>query len=192
MTFEEFKRVWIAHFAGDVSAKEIEQFVLPHGGMSNYLWHVFSWRLLPEEEYWEGDAARQAFDAADKSDAVLVENWYAENPDCVPLSDQFRTAAAMEDLIEVYVVGKDFGWTYIQTHEGDCGPYFCVRRTHSAENYDKAVQIHPVIQQLREAQWRDASRREMRKKKREKCLLWGIGIGVAVVVAAVFQMLESE
>ena len=24
-----------------------------------------------------------------------------------------------------YVVDKDFTWTYAQTHEDECGPYFC-------------------------------------------------------------------
>ena len=26
-----------------------------------------------------------------------------------------------------YLVDKDFTWTYVQTHEADCGPYFCRR-----------------------------------------------------------------
>ena len=24
-----------------------------------------------------------------------------------------------------YVVDRNFTWTYVQTHEEDCGPYFC-------------------------------------------------------------------
>ena len=24
-----------------------------------------------------------------------------------------------------YLVDKDFTWTYVHTHEADCGPYFC-------------------------------------------------------------------
>ena len=28
-----------------------------------------------------------------------------------------------------YVVDKDFTWTYVQTHEADCGPYFCPERS---------------------------------------------------------------
>lgn len=35
-----------------------------------------------------------------------------------------NTAKALDDLVEVYVVGKDFKWTYIKTHENMCGPYF--------------------------------------------------------------------
>ena len=27
---------------------------------------------------------------------------------------------------DVYIVAKDFSWTYVRTHEiGLCGPYFC-------------------------------------------------------------------
>ena len=38
---------------------------------------------------------------------------------------------AWEDIEELpadvdwYLVDKDFTWTYVHTHEEDCGPYFC-------------------------------------------------------------------
>ena len=35
-----------------------------------------------------------------------------------------NTAEALDDFVEIYVVGKDFKWTYIKTHEDMCGPYF--------------------------------------------------------------------
>ena len=27
--------------------------------------------------------------------------------------------------LDWYLVDKDFTWTYVHTHEADCGPYFC-------------------------------------------------------------------
>lgn len=27
---------------------------------------------------------------------------------------------------DVYIVAKDFTWTYVRTHESACGPYFCI------------------------------------------------------------------
>lgn len=30
---------------------------------------------------------------------------------------------------DVYIVAKDFSWTYARTHErGWCGPYFCIKK----------------------------------------------------------------
>lgn len=39
-----------------------------------------------------------------------------------------RTAKALdrERYTDIYVVAKDFSWTYVHTHEPDLGPYFCV------------------------------------------------------------------
>lgn len=35
------------------------------------------------------------------------------------------SAAELEKLDDIYVVAKDFSWTYVHTHELVCGPYFC-------------------------------------------------------------------
>lgn len=29
---------------------------------------------------------------------------------------------------DVYIVAKDFSWTYVRTHEVDFGPYLCVKK----------------------------------------------------------------
>ena len=34
------------------------------------------------------------------------------------------TAKILEQFIDVTVTASDFSWTYVKTHEGDCGPYF--------------------------------------------------------------------
>ena len=38
----------------------------------------------------------------------------------LPLAANF-----FEALHDVYLVDKDFTWTYVHTHEEACGPYFC-------------------------------------------------------------------
>ncbi|MBE6729455.1 MAG: DUF4275 family protein [Ruminococcaceae bacterium] len=35
---------------------------------------------------------------------------------------------ALNDIVEIYVVCKDFRWTHIKTHEGICGPYFMLKK----------------------------------------------------------------
>ena len=39
-----------------------------------------------------------------------------------------RKAVDKDRASDVYIVAKDFSWTYVRTHEeGWCGPYFCKR-----------------------------------------------------------------
>jgi hypothetical protein len=33
--------------------------------------------------------------------------------------------AALPASHDWYLVDKHFTWTYVHTHEADCGPYFC-------------------------------------------------------------------
>ena len=40
----------------------------------------------------------------------------------LPLPEDF-----FADKHDVYLVDKDFTWTYVHTHEEACGPYFCKR-----------------------------------------------------------------
>ena len=49
-----------------------------------------------------------------------------------PPQDQPRIKAiemsevpSLPDDLDWYLVDKDFTWTYVHTHEEDCGPYFC-------------------------------------------------------------------
>lgn len=74
-----------------------------------------------------GNAARNAYNLADKTDAVSFELWYDEKPR--PLPEQYDTAEKIESddgTAEIYIAAKDFSWTYVVTHETDwgCGPYF--------------------------------------------------------------------
>jgi len=115
-----FEKRWLQAFAADVSGEDIEKYVVATG---NYIWHVFSWKLLPKESYLTGDPARAAYDAADKTEAVCLKP-FSKNGSR-PLPKEFVTACALDTVTEVYVVGKDYAWTYIKTHENDhCGPYF--------------------------------------------------------------------
>lgn len=118
--FSDFEKEWLRVFAGCVSQEDIDHYVVDYG---NYIWHVFSWELLDENSYLVGDAARAAFDAENKSDAIWYEPFEdAQNTDLRP--EQF-SAAMLDEWTECYVMSKDRSWSYIVTHEGDlCGPYF--------------------------------------------------------------------
>ena len=121
MKLKEFEKCWLEHFAAGVSEENIKKFVVSTG---NYIWHIFSWKLIPEESYLVGEKARQAYDGADKTGAIYVKPFGKKISK--PLEKGYETAGCLDALTEVYVVGEGFSWTYIKTHENDlCGPYFC-------------------------------------------------------------------
>ena len=123
--FSAFEKEWMRTFAGDISKEDIDRYVVQTG---NYIWHVFSWELLPENSYLVEDAARAAFDAEDKTGAAYFEP-FEEKKDALALPPEQLTAALLDERIECYVMGKGGAWSYIKTHEGDpLGPYFIKKR----------------------------------------------------------------
>lgn len=118
------KSRWLDAFAAGVSEEELEKRVLSSG---NYLWHVFSWKLVP---CLAGDAARKALAEVPEESFYFFYHEYP--PEGVPLVRPISRAEALalpepEELYgaDWYLVDKDFTWTYVHTHEADCGPYFC-------------------------------------------------------------------
>ena len=119
MTKNEFYSTWLCHFAKDIPRKDIEKYVVSTG---NYLWHVFSWKLLDENTFLTGDKARRAYDRIDKHNAFCIE-WF-EDDETKDFTMKLNTAKVLDKMTEIYIVASDFSWTYIKTHESMCGPYF--------------------------------------------------------------------
>ncbi len=118
-TFRAVKNQWLDAFAGDVSEADLGKHVLAEG---NYLWHIFSWKLVP---CLEGGGARDALAALPAGKAYLFyEGKWNDLPYVKPVELPLA-ANFFEDLHDVYLVDKDFTWTYVHTHEEACGPYFC-------------------------------------------------------------------
>ena len=118
-TIKEVRERWLDTFASEVSEEDLGKRVLAGG---NYLWHIFSYKLVP---CLEGDEARKAL--AELPDTECYR-FYKEYP---PQDQPRIKAITMEDIpslpqdLDWYLVDKDFTWTYVHTHEEDCGPYFC-------------------------------------------------------------------
>ena len=118
------KNRWLDVFADGVSDAELGRHVLSDG---NYLWHLFSWNLVP---CLSGDAARQALSEASGEKYLF---YYEEPPEGEPLvrpvtAEKLVTLPADAGAIpgaDWYVVDKDFTWTFAQPHEADRGPDFC-------------------------------------------------------------------
>lgn len=123
MTEKEFLEKWIRTFAPDITESQYNKRI-----RNQYIWHAFSWDIIPKNTYLEGDEARRAYNNANKNGAICFQLWSDEFP--IPLTENFDSAEKIEtpdgDYAEFYVVGKDFTWTYIVTHETDMGlgPYF--------------------------------------------------------------------
>ena len=119
------KNRWLDTFAAGVSEEDLGKRVLSAG---NYLWHIFSWELV---SCLSGDAARQAL--AEHAGEEIYLFYYEYPPEGEPLvrpvtPEELAALPADRGAVpgsDWYVVDKDFTWTYVQTHEEDCGPYFC-------------------------------------------------------------------
>lgn len=126
----EFEKKWIATFATNLTAQERERVGI--GTDKGYLWHAFSYGLVPA---LVGDEARNAFNVIEKDGAS--EFFYDFR--CAPLrcskkleklSLKHFTAEGIdtdENAVELYIIGKNWEWCYIVTHEESLGlgPYFC-------------------------------------------------------------------
>ena len=120
MTKQKFINQWLRHFAQGINKSQYEKYV-----KDQYIWHVFSWELIKPDGLLIGDAARQAYNDAMKTECIFCD-MYNNGGVTDKLSPQYDTAEKIdENMTEFYVVAKDYSWTYIKTHEGNlCGPYF--------------------------------------------------------------------
>ncbi|MBR3954700.1 MAG: DUF4275 family protein [Clostridia bacterium] len=116
----KLKDKWLSVFGKNVSKKMIEAHVT-YGG--NLLWHLFTWCKVP---CLKGDEARTAFNNLKYTEAI---KFYEHRNRLEKITMTGKISAEELDNetgIDIYIVAKDFSWTYVRTHECDwCGPYFC-------------------------------------------------------------------
>lgn len=116
---------WLSEFVPQLTKEQYNKII--HG---QYVWHAFSYEIIPSNLYLCGDAARRAYNDADKEGAKCYMLWFDDKPTAI--TTEFDTAEKLEsddgEYSEFYAVGKNYAWTYILTHETSCGlgPYFMV------------------------------------------------------------------
>ncbi|WP_449622670.1 DUF4275 family protein [Robertmurraya sp. Marseille-Q9965] len=112
---------WEHQFVGHLSKDERYKIFLYDDRWScGYLWHVFSYK---RRECLEGASAVQNFDLEPKGACYI----FYQHSDYALLVEEARLLKASDLLNEedVYVVDKEFNWTFVNTHESDwLGPYF--------------------------------------------------------------------
>jgi hypothetical protein len=115
----ELRKHWEEKFTHTLSKSQKQKIYL-----NQHLWHVYSYNKL---SCLEGQQATEAFNKLKKNVCYI---FYQENENAIMIENARSVKA--EDVInnidgyidDVYVVDKDFSWTYIYTHEKFCGPYF--------------------------------------------------------------------
>lgn len=117
----EFEKKWLNTFVPDLTDKQYNEWFI-----DQYLWHVFSYEVISKENVLTGDMARKAYDNIDKENAIMIQIWDDEIiEETEELIDEYKNWEAIEDIPELFIVDKDWKWTYVSTHEnGWCGPYF--------------------------------------------------------------------
>ena len=115
-----FRKRWEDTFVHHLSEREKEEIYL-HGDRYScgYLWHVFCNGKRP---HLMQAAANEALDAQKKTKCYVFHQRLLE----VLVIDQAAALKALhfEQEEDVYIVDKDFTWTYVVTHESDFGPYY--------------------------------------------------------------------
>jgi len=123
MTRKEFIKEWIQHFAPHLSRKQMNKL------KKWYIWYLFSYEMIPKENFLVGDDACKAYDQMDKTNAIASFEEYSRRSkeNVEPLEEEYFLAKNIVDFPELYIVGEDWSWTFISTHENffdNLGPYF--------------------------------------------------------------------
>ena len=121
MSDEALMEKWLSTFGKGVDKNIMEEHVTSYG---NLLWHLFTWGEVP---CLKGEDARNAFDELQYEEAIRFYDGYAGRIERVSVIGKITAKAVDKDRAsDVYIVAKDFSWTYVRTHEEEiCGPYFC-------------------------------------------------------------------
>ena len=123
MNERELIEKWLSVFGKGVDKKLMEDHVTSYG---NLLWHLFTWGKV---SCLKGDEARMAFDDLQYTEAIRFYDGYSNHIQGASVVDKITAKKVDKDRnSDVYIVAKDFSWTYVRTHEYDLGPYLCVKK----------------------------------------------------------------
>jgi hypothetical protein len=116
---ELFRKRWENEFASALSTSQKKKIY-----MDQFLWHAFSYEKLP---CLQGEQAIQAFEQQIKNDCYLLfehDERVLQLSKCKHLTSADLSKNTNMYLEDLYVIDKNFTWTYVITHESSCGPYF--------------------------------------------------------------------
>ena len=111
---EQLKHLWDELFAADVNLADKLKI-----HYQQYLWHLFSNR---KKVALEGQIARERFNQIQKNDVYIFYNNSEET--YVVTGSEYLRDIDFDQEQDIYIMDLNNKWTYIHTHESDCGPYF--------------------------------------------------------------------
>ncbi|MDN3451845.1 DUF4275 family protein [Planococcus sp. APC 3906] len=111
----ELEQKWEEAFAKDMSQSQKRKMAL-----KQCMWNVFSWG---EIECLKEQKAIEAFDLQKKFGCYLIYT-SSEEAIHIPKANQLKAKDITYICSDLYIVDEHFTWTYVLTHEEDCGPYF--------------------------------------------------------------------
>ena len=123
---EEIRNKWIEIFAGNLTERERKEI-----SMDNHLWYGFN---SEKKDYLEGEDAVEAFNNLRKKgyyvffdyDIYTYEDFFGYENKVFEVFGWNKMKAEDFSCDDIYIVDKEFTWTYVYTHEGFWyGPYFC-------------------------------------------------------------------
>ena len=123
---EEIRNKWIEIFAGNLTERERKEIII-----DNHLWYAFN---SEKKDYLEGEDAVEAFNNLRKKgyyvffdyDRYDDEDLFGYENKVFEVFGWNKMKAEDFSCGDIYIVDKEFTWTYVYTHEGFwCGPYFC-------------------------------------------------------------------
>ncbi|QDQ02495.1 DUF4275 family protein [Lysinibacillus fusiformis] len=111
---QSINKKWDSIFAKNIS-EEMKHSIF----YDQFKWHIFSY---DQQACLKREDARKAFDDVPKDELFMMYQ-------CAPYVLQFSAAkdvvaADFDSQQDIYIFDRDFTWTYIHTHEEQCGPYF--------------------------------------------------------------------
>lgn len=112
------KAKWTKLFAASISKKDRKQV-----HFEQYKWHLFSFELL---DALTEDTARTTFNAQTK-DVVYLFRQHTDKAYLVENAHLLKAEDFDHDFIphpDIFLFDPKGKWTYIHTHEPNCGPYF--------------------------------------------------------------------
>jgi hypothetical protein len=110
----ELRKKWENKFTDEISLSEKKSIYF-----DQFLWHVFSYEKL---SCLKNEEAMKAFNQEPKK-CCYVFYQHHDNAFMINNADKIK-AEDFENEHDVYVVDKNFHWTFVHTHEYYCGPYF--------------------------------------------------------------------
>ncbi|HHY25415.1 MAG TPA: DUF4275 family protein [Desulfitobacterium dehalogenans] len=120
------RKQWENNFANHLSDEEKKNIYLwNNSGFCGYLWHLFSYE---KRDCLKGEEAEKAFNNENKGSCYIF--WEHTDHALILENAYILDSEDLEDEYDIYVVDKEFNWTYVKTHETLlCGPYFGRKET---------------------------------------------------------------